>query len=103
MNTVNTDNAIDTSVNKLRLPNNKMPLIDNIVCLDYDKLYAELKIEFYERIIIKNYDFIHNILIYDKISYYDNSRIEVTKKIDEKHRFVFILCKEKNEGDKNVK
>ena len=99
---MNNNGTMDT--NKLRLPNNKMPLIDNIVCLDYDKLYEELKIEFYERIIIKNHDFIHNILIYDKISYYDNSRIEVTKKIDEKHRFIFILCKEsKEEGDKNVK
>ena len=40
MNKVNTTNINDASVNKLRLPNNKMPLIDNIVCLDYDKLYA---------------------------------------------------------------
>lgn len=83
----------------LRFSNNKIPLIDHIVCTDYDKLHQELKIEFYERIIIKNYDFINNVIIYDKSNLLAQTITEHTVKIDESNKFILIMSKEKNKKE----
>lgn len=89
-NTNNTNNTNNIR-NVLRLPSNKLPLIDNIICTDYDKLYDELKLEFYERIVIKNYDFINNILIFDKTNFLAQTKTEHTVKIKENNRFLLII------------
>ncbi len=88
----NTTDSTDTFP-KLRFSNNKFPLIDNIVCTDYNKLHRELKLEFYERIIIKNYDFINNVLIYDKSNLLERTITEHTVKINETNRFILIMSK----------
>lgn len=85
------NNNVNNVRNVLRLPSNKLPLIDNIICTDYDKLYDELKLEFYERIVIKNYDFINNILIFDKTNFLAQTKTEHTVKIKENNKFLLII------------
>ena len=106
-NTDNTNNTNDRNVrnvrNVLRLPsNNKLPLIDNIICTDYDKLYEELKLEFYERIVIKNYDFINNILIFDKTNFLTQTKTEHTVRIKEDNKFVLIISNQIDDNTNNT-
>lgn len=98
----NMDNT-DNTRKVLRLPsNNKLPLIDNIICTDYDKLYNELKLEFYERIVIKNYDFINNILIFDKTNFLAQTKTEHTVRIKEDNKFILIISNQINVNTNNT-